>query len=386
MHVVLIEHDEANRLYPFALTHAAWELRSGYYRIADRWRAALPGCRVHVYTERTEVQSVYQARHTGIDSAYDNGPTLVMLANVVISPSVMRQVVDFCTNSKGPLHILIDGQTVGVFLTDHQGGLAEIASSIDAVDGSSIEHVQVAGHIINRLWQMLDRIRDCVQWDAELLGAHVADSAVIHPSVVIDESEGPVIIGHRAQIGAFSLVQGPSVIGDDCIVKPHSHIRSSVFGEHCRVSGEISDSVFQSYSNKQHSGFVGHSYIGSWVNLGAGTTTSNLKNTYSHVRPTLPWGREDSQRMFLGSLIGDHTRTAIGAMLPSGSVYGVCSAVFQTSPAPSYMPSFSWDENPYEFNKAMITARTVMSRRNLELSQAEEHLLRRISESIHGNA
>lgn len=381
MHVVLIEHDEAELLYPFALTHAAWELRAGYYRIVDRWRMAASSCRVHVHTERADVLSAYHARQKDSPDEYDGGPTLVMLANVMLSPFVMQQIVDHCSAAQGPLHIMIDGQTAGVFVAQHEGSLEEISASIDAVDDGGIEHVQVAGHVITRLWQVLDRIGDCVHWDAALLGKKTVDSAVVHPSAVIDESRGPVILGHRSQIGAFCIVQGPAVIGDDSIVKPHSHIHASVFGEHCRVSGEISDSVFHSYSNKQHSGFVGHSYIGSWVNLGAGTTTSNLKNTYSHVRPTFPWGREDSQRMFLGSLIGDYTRTAIGAMLPTGSVYGACTAIFQTSPAPSYIPSFSWDEATYEFSKAISTARTVMARRDVDLSQAEEHLLRRISES-----
>jgi len=380
MHVVLIEHDDAELLYPFALTHAAWELRAGYYRIVDRWRAAIPECPIHVHSDRLGITEAYHARQGDLHRHYEGGPTLVMLANVVLSPLVMRQIVDLCSNAESPLHIMSDNRTVGVFIAQHVGGLREIAASVDAISAEAIEHVQVSGHIIDRLWQMIDRIADCVKWDVQLLGRSIAESALIHPSAVIDEARGPVVIGHRAHIGPYSVLQGPTVIGDDSLVKPHSHIQASVFGEHCRVSGEIADSIFQSYSNKQHSGLVGHSYIGSWVNLGAGTTVSNLKNTYSHVRPTLPWGREDSQRLFLGTLIGDYTRTAIGALLPSGSTYGACRAVFQTSPAPSYLPSFSWDDTIYTYDKAIDTARTVMSRRNVVLSQEEEYLLRIVSE------
>lgn len=380
MHIVLIEHDEADLLYPFSLTHGAWELRAGVHRVIDRWRAALPAHNLHVHTHRTGILDSFQAREPHTICSYDGGPTLIMLANLIVSPAVMQKVVDLCGNSSKPVHFMAGHHTAGVFIPEHRGGLDEITSSIDGLKVEEMDNVHLDGHMITRLWQILDRIADGVRWDAELVDSHVAKSAVVHPTAVIDDTHGAVIIGERANIGAFCVLQGPVVLGNDCIVKPHAHITASVFGPHCRVSGEIANTIFHSHSNKQHSGFVGHSYVGQWVNMGAGTTTSNLKNTYSHVRPTFPWGREDSQRMFLGSLIGDHTRTAIGTMLPTGGVYGACTAIFTTSPAPASMRSFSWDGQRYELAKAIGTARVVMSRRSVELTPAEEHLLSFISE------
>ena len=374
MHVVLLEHDEAELLYPFSLTHGAWELRAGYYTIAERWSVAVPECRVHVHSHRTNVLEAYlsvcKERH-----AYDGGPTLLVLANLVLSPSSMHALVRLCRSSTSAVHIMIGGQTVGVYLPDHQGSLDDIPTAVDGIAGDAVDSVHVEGHVINRLWQILDRIADAVAWDAKLLGTKVHASASVHPTAVLDETAGPVVIGSHAEVGPLCVLQGPVVLGDHSVLKPHSHIRETITGPHCRISGEISGTVFQSYSNKQHAGFVGNSYIGSWVNLGAGTTTSNLKNTYSNVKPRLPWGREDSQRMFLGSLIGDYTRTAIGTLLPTGGVYGACVAIFQTSPAYSSNRSFMWDDQRYELDKAIETIAKVMSRRNQTLTEPQLRLL-----------
>jgi UDP-N-acetylglucosamine diphosphorylase/glucosamine-1-phosphate N-acetyltransferase len=374
LHVVLLEHDEAELLYPFALTHGAWELRAGYYTIAERWAAALPSCRVHVHSHRTNVLEAFLSVSQDLH-AYEGGSTLLVLANLVLSPASMRAMVGICRSSASAVHFMVGGQTVGVFVPNHQGSLEDIPTTVDEISGDAIDSVHVDGHLINRLWQILDRIPEAVAWDAELLGQTVNSSARVHPTSVIDESAGPVIIGPQAEVGPLCVVQGPAVLGDHTILKPHSHIKETVTGPHCRISGEISGTVFQGFSNKQHAGFVGNSYIGSWVNLGAGTTTSNLKNTYSNVKPRLPWGREDSQRMFLGSLIGDYTRTAIGTLLPTGGVYGACVAIFQTSPAYSSNRSFMWDDQRYELDKAIETIGKVMSRRNQTLTEPQLRLL-----------
>lgn len=375
MHVVLLEHDEAELLYPFSLTHGAWELRAGYYTIAERWAASLPSCRVHVHSHRTNVLDAFLSSGNVLHT-YEGGATLLVLANLVLSPASMRAMVGICGSSATAVHFMVGGQTVGVFVPDHQGSLDEIPTTVDEISGDAVDSVHVDGHLINRLWQILDRITDAVAWDAELLGTSISSVAHVHPTSVIDDSAGPVIIGPHAEVGPLCVIQGPAVLGDHSILKPHSHIRETVTGPHCRISGEISGTVFQAFSNKQHAGFVGNSYICSWVNLGAGTTTSNLKNTYSNVRPRLPWGREDSQRMFLGSLIGDYTRTAIGAQLPTGGVYGTCVAIFETSPAYSAMRSFMWDDQRYSFDKAIETIGNVMSRRNQTLTAPQLQLLK----------
>lgn len=379
MHVVLVEPDDAELLYPFSLTHGAWELRSGYYTIMQRCQAALPDCRVLVHTQRDLILESFVSRSEGYSAAYEGGPTLLILANILLAPSTLRSMVDLCRSVQRPVHFLLNGNTAGVFLSEHHGNLDEIPSALDAVQADALDAVHIEGHAVTRLWHALDHIADAISWDAEILAQNLrSNSSEVHHTVVIDESAGPVILGDNVVVGPFCVLQGPIALGDDSIVKPHSHLRETVTGPSCRISGEISASVFHSYSNKQHAGFVGNSYIGSWVNLGAETTTSNLKNTYSHVRPQLPWAREDSQRMFLGSLVGDHTRTAIGTLLPTGAVLGVSVCVLTTSPAPSSQRSFMWGDTRYQLPNALATIKTVMSRRGMDVTEAELALLEQI--------
>jgi UDP-N-acetylglucosamine diphosphorylase/glucosamine-1-phosphate N-acetyltransferase len=148
-------------------------------------------------------------------------------------------------------------------------------------------------------------------------------------------------------------------------------IRACSIGEVSKVRGEISNSIVLGHSNKGHTGFVGHSYLGRWVNLGSGTTTSNLKNTYGSVLMQTSAGAIDTGMQFLGSLIGDHVKTGIGMMLKTGTVIGAGANLFGRT-APKYVPPFSWGEDEpyeqYEVDKFISVAERMMHRRHVELS------------------
>jgi UDP-N-acetylglucosamine diphosphorylase/glucosamine-1-phosphate N-acetyltransferase len=184
------------------------------------------------------------------------------------------------------------------------------------------------------------------------------------------------MICEGAIIEPLAVISGPAVIGPSSTVRPHADIKHSVIGPGCKVGGEIEESILQGWSNKQHLGFLGHSYICEWVNLGAGTTNSDLKNTYGHVLVTMPWGREDTQRMFVGLLMGDHSKSAIGTQFLTGTVCGVSSNVVSTGFPPQSIPSFRWLDTSYDVDKAVSVAKTVMQRRSKVLGESTEQLLR----------
>ncbi|MEP6905860.1 MAG: glucose-1-phosphate thymidylyltransferase, partial [Gemmatimonadales bacterium] len=143
--------------------------------------------------------------------------------------------------------------------------------------------------------------------------------------------------------------------------------------------GEISNSVMLGHSNKGHTGFVGHSYLGRWVNLGAGTTTSNLKNTYGNVQMWTPAGMRDSGMQFLGTMFGDHVKTGIGTMLTTGTVLGAGANIYGASTVPKYVAPFAWGNGEpyerYEIDKFISVAGRMMERRHVELSgSARAHL------------
>ena len=212
----------------------------------------------------------------------------------------------------------------------------------------------------------------------------IGDGTVIKPGVVIDAENGPVFIGKNVQILPFSLIVGPASIGDNTIVKSGAKIyQDCTIGPVCKVGGELEATILHSYSNKQHDGFLGHSYLGAWVNCGAGTVTSDLKNNYSSVKVYVNGEPVDSGMQFVGVTIGDHSKTAINSTFNTGTVIGVSSNVFGTGFPPKYVPSFSWGAagetfTTYNIDKALSVAAKVMVRRKIELTGPEDKLFRKI--------
>ena len=201
-------------------------------------------------------------------------------------------------------------------------------------------------------------------------------------NVVIDDSKGPIFISESAIIEPFVTINGPVFIGKNCLIKSHSTISNSIINHSCKVAGEINSSIFQPYSNKAHEGFLGHSFIGSWVNLGAGTTTSNLKNNYSNVSVKWDGDLVDTESIFFGSIVGDHVKTAIGTNLNTGTVIGMGSNVVSQSFPPRYIPPFSFYYKEkiakISFDDFCETAEKAMSRREKSLSLEEKNRLHNI--------
>lgn len=196
----------------------------------------------------------------------------------------------------------------------------------------------------------------------------------LQPHVVFDTSRGSVILDEGVTIRSMSVLGGPCYIGAGSTISAQSDIRpGTVIGPQCKVGGEVSASLFQGYSNKSHTGFLGDSFVGEWVNLGAGTITSNLKNTYGQVRVSKGSGRaQETGRQFLGSIIGDHVKTAIGTRLQAGSFLGTGSSIAVSDLAPKTITPFTFITDDgietYDLARFLEVAKTVMARRDVELS------------------
>jgi UDP-N-acetylglucosamine diphosphorylase/glucosamine-1-phosphate N-acetyltransferase len=196
----------------------------------------------------------------------------------------------------------------------------------------------------------------------------IDEGAVVEPHVVFDTRGGPVWIQQAAEVRAFCRLTGPLLVGAGTRIVG-GHIRESSIGPMCVVHGEVSNSVFLGYANKSHDGFLGHAIVGRWVNLGAGTINSNLKNTYGSVRLNLGSRRVETGMTFMGSLIGDHVKTAIGTMLPTGCVIGTGANVFGTQRPAPYVHAFAWGtDEPGRLVACRMflqTAAKVMKRRDV---------------------
>ena len=195
-------------------------------------------------------------------------------------------------------------------------------------------------------------------------------------NVVINEDFGPVIIDSTATIEPFCKLEGPLYIGKNTLIKSHSHIACSFIEENCKIKGEVHSSIFQPFVNKAHNGFIGNSFVGSWANIGAGTTTSNLKNNYTNV--FVKWNGDlvDTGSIFFGSVIGEHVKTSIGANLNTGTIIEMGSNIVSQSFPPRHIPSFSFfykDKiSKISFEDFKNTAKTAMARRNVDFSSVED--------------
>ena len=226
----------------------------------------------------------------------------------------------------------------------------------------------------NKPWDLIHQIGDL------LSGISSSNSSI--DNVIINEEAGPVFIDNTATIQPFTVLNGPLFLGKNTLVKSHSNISNSIINHDCKVSGEIHSSILQPYSNKAHEGFLGHSFIGSWANLGAGTTTSNLKNNYSSVK--VKWNGKllDTKSIFFGSIIGEYVKTAVGTTLNTGTVIEMGCNIFTQSFPPRHIPAFSLFYKDklmkIKFDDFCNTTEQAMQRRNKTLSSSQKEALNSI--------
>jgi UDP-N-acetylglucosamine diphosphorylase/glucosamine-1-phosphate N-acetyltransferase len=199
---------------------------------------------------------------------------------------------------------------------------------------------------------------------------------------ILNTSNGPIYIGKDAEIMEGSIVRGPLGMCEHSALKLGTKIYgATTLGPHCKVGGEVNNSVFQAYSNKGHEGFVGNSLIGEWCNLGADTNTSNLKNNYGNVS-TYSFETEKEEKtnvQFMGLTMGDHSKCGINTMFNTATVVGVSCNIYGADFPPKLIPSFSWGGSagfvPFKFEKAVEYANNMMERRGLKLSEEEMEIL-----------
>lgn len=367
---------------PFTGARPLAELRAGAWRIRDRWESLLG-------VEEVLVMGDHVQGFADVDAAP------VLARGPVTGPAVVARS-DFAPTSgtldfeEQPRRLVNGGETVAWFVGEddvwhepHDEGDAI------AVDGLLLEGVW---DLITALEQLL--AADCgfalaagpdpVPDGALVLGdpgAVACFGAAVEPGVVFDVRKGAIVLEEGVEVRSGTRLEGPLFAGPGSLLLGGT-IRHSAIGPHCRVHGEVGSSVFLGYANKSHDGFVGHSVIGQWANLGAGTITSNLKNTYGEVRLDLPGGRLPTGRMNLGTLLGDHAKTAIGTLFSTGSVVGAGANVIG-GPVPRWVPPFAWGGEAGERLDAegfIRIAKRVMPRRRVEVSPALEASLR----ALHG--
>lgn len=378
---VLYDDAVARDFAPFALTRPAGELRAGAFVTRERWQRVL-GSHATGFVSAPHLRDFAEEGAAAACVAHVAKGT--WLVNARCAPTMASLAL---RSEIGCIRVA--GRVAAVKLP---ADLPLVDLGDGALDLSTLvagESVDVNGWWLERVWDLVGLLPAMLLADAQSLvpkdaqaqgitvlgdhAVHVEPGARIEPFVVADTSGGPVVVRRGAHVMAFTRFVGPCVIGEDSTVMG-GRLATCSIGPQVKVSGEMSVTIMLGQANKGHDGFIGHSVIGRWANLGAGTITSNLKNSYGEVTMWTPKGSARTGQQFLGSLIGDHAKIGIGVRLSTGSVIGAAANVFGSRMPPKYVAPFAWgDGEPwetFELERFLTVATRVMARRKLEMPAA----------------
>lgn len=376
MQIIFDDNGMHKRLAPLTLTRPVAQLRFGILTIAESWIKLLAD-------QYSDITTSYQTE-TYLNDKFSapKGGGLRIAGNIKPSKALVEAVFK-----------LKDGQSLfvnNVWIASLQEGNEEIKVSTDEewfLEVTALWHLfQFNGQAISHDFKLLSDGKTTQQLSASnrVLGNHeiFVEEGVSIECAILNATKGPIYIGKNAEIMEGSMIRGPFALCEHAVLKMGAKIYGdTTIGPFCKIGGEVSNSIFQAYSNKGHDGFVGNSLIGEWCNFGADTNTSNLKNNYSQVRVYSYEndGMKETDVTFCGVIMGDHSKTGINTMLNTATSVGVCSNIFGGGFPPKMIPSFSWGghEGAEKFilKKAFEVAENMMKRRKVELTNADKNIL-----------
>lgn len=371
MNIVLSDAGLHLKFAPLTLTRPVGNLRAGILTNDERWALLCPDARISFDTEEYLTAKFYSEKNDGIR----------VNASVIPDESLVEVIL-----------ALKDGQSLykeDVWIASKGAQIERKALYLKSI--IQLEHrwdlFQKNGLLLESDFKLVtkNRISEQLSSTNTLIGnpknLFIEKGASIE-ACTINVNSGPVYIGKDTEIMEGSLIRGPFALCEGAGLKLGTKVYGpTTIGPHCRVGGEVSNVVFQAYSNKGHDGFLGNSVIGEWCNLGADTNSSNLKNNYSKVSAySYETGDyEQTEVQFMGLIMGDHSKCGINTMFNTATVVGVSANIYGGDFPPKYIPSFSWGSSQgferYDLLKAIQTAKIMMSRRNVDFSPGDQTIL-----------
>lgn len=350
MRTVLFEDDFVPRLYPVAVGRPAFGVHCGAYRLADLVPRLGGPVQAVVRPHLRDLLAVDYPAFAAA-GAGSVGPALLVNARLVPSVAAVEQLRKMVEHGR-PSVVRHDKSIAAALLPPgaaipEDGDAKRLAALCEALEPwppdarlplFDYAHDVVRHHRAALEQNLPDRL---AQGDYREIadGVFAAPGAALGQYCATDARDGPVLLDRDVQVGPFCLLAGPLYLGPGTRVLEHAALKDGVAAGHtCKIGGEVEAASIEPYTNKQHHGFLGHSYLGSWVNLGAGTCNSDLKNTYGPVSMDYMGRRVDTGMQFLGAIVGDFAKTAINTSIFTGKTIGVCSMVygFVTTNVPSF--------------------------------------------------
>ena len=365
MNLFLFEDSAAKQLAPITLTRPAWAISCASFRLID-WIAELADSitsvvRPHLQTLQLNDYPSFAQNH---DAA--NGPVVLVNARMTPSLSNIEQLKSLASQYAPDQGIVAIRNGWAMAAAIVPGAIAQqLSHDIETGRMSELELLAKSNSIELRL---KEEDFDLLNYPHDVIAAHMngcleaveyrlkhgnyrevsdhvfvaageQNRSLIPPGTVFDTSDGPVVFESNVGVGPFCFFRGPIHVGANSQISEHSSIKDSVAISHtCKMGGELEGVQTEPWSNKQHFGFLGHSYIGSWINLGAGTCNSDLKNTYGTVNMIYGDRKVSTGMQFVGCVMGDYSRTAINTSIYTGKIIGVGSTVYGMTP--HNVPSF----------------------------------------------
>jgi hypothetical protein len=373
--VALFEEDRKNPLRPLTLAKPTFRLIYSYRPLGAHIRRELGRIAAYYVPKRFEMLLKETESQVAVNPSSFGGDTLLVNSRLRPETGVVSVVKD-----------LKPGQFVtseGIVAAARPGKVPEGLSKLADVglaqrlkaDGG--EELTKEGLLLNGPWDLITSLSSGLRGTGVVYGSHVA----VEEPVAFETSRGPVLIADDAKIEAFSRIVGPALIGKGSVLHSVRINGNCCIGEGCRIGGELEESVVESHSNKSHAGYLGHSYVGEWANIGAGAVTSDLKNTYGSIRMETQGGRVDTGLVKLGSFMADLTKISINATIYAGKCIGMASQVHglvdgDVAPFTIYGRSFGWEDKKLLLDSAVESLRRMKARRSLRVSKGEEELIR----------
>lgn len=351
MNVVLFEDEQVVQLYPITVGRPAFAISCGGYRLFDLVARLEAKCFAEVRQHLREITAL----DFGLSAPPETWEGRWLLVNARLVPGVRHlDVLQELAREERDTVVRWNNQIAAAALTFRQAitrpkvCLSEFLvrlcaqNHIEIREGSltlfEYPHEIVKYHMAIMAENLADRIaRGSYRQLSD--GLFVGENVILGEYLSADTRSGPVVLEDGVRVGPFCHFQGPVLVGSGAKLIEHASLKDNVaLGHTTKVGGEIEASTIEPYTNKQHHGFLGHSYLGSWVNLGAGTCNSDLKNTYGLVVMEYNGKRIPTGMQFMGCIIGDYTKTAVNTGIFTGKVIGVCCMVygFVTTNVPSF--------------------------------------------------
>jgi UDP-N-acetylglucosamine diphosphorylase/glucosamine-1-phosphate N-acetyltransferase len=400
--LIVFEDEGYRHLLPLIYWRTTSELRCGPRSLFDHVRACRPDAQVTIYCRSAQAPVAAERLAVPVNLPPEADEALLINARLITTDAPVVSTppaVQWHGDTPVVIHAdrpLLERLTPEVLLC--RAATRQILADVP-------QHEFLASpRVVDYPWQLLAANHDLLERAADRTaklgqvagkvhaGAHLVNRKAIHvgpgsvvkPGAVLDADAGPIVIGADVSVSAHAVIEGPCCIGDGSLVRSGAVLHGGVsIGPCCKIGGEIEASIIHGFANKQHDGFLGHAYVGAWVNIGADTVNSDLKNTYGTVRVPINGVEVDSGETFVGAVIGDHSKTGIGQLLPAGATIGFGCNVANGTMAPKYVASFTWltpdGASLYDLDRCLAVARRVMARRQVTMTAAAEALFRDIA-------